>query len=79
MNKINVVVLFGDPNDGSRVGTVDVAKVKVFCHEGDNICDGGILVTSDHRNVSSPRNPSLYLNFWGGCTMRWLRLNIVFN
>lgn len=45
------VINFGDPNNGSRVGLIDNSKVKIFCHEGDNICEGGILVLPPHRNV----------------------------
>ncbi|KAJ0131838.1 Cutinase, partial [Colletotrichum tanaceti] len=49
-NRISAVLIFGDPFDGQRVGTVPPAKVKVICHDGDNICDGGIIITADHRN-----------------------------
>ncbi|TQN64821.1 Cutinase, partial [Colletotrichum shisoi] len=49
-NRISAVLIFGDPFDGQRVGTIPTSKVKVICHEGDNICDGGIIITADHRN-----------------------------
>jgi cutinase len=29
---------------------VPLSKVKIFCHEGDNICDNGIIITAAHRN-----------------------------
>lgn len=44
------VLIFGDPNDGDPVGTIPSSKVKIICHDGDNICDGGILVLPAHLN-----------------------------
>ncbi|KAF9873009.1 cutinase [Colletotrichum karsti] len=49
-NKISAVLIFGDPFDGQPVGNIPASKVKVICHAGDNICDGGIIITEDHRN-----------------------------
>ncbi|CCF35717.1 cutinase [Colletotrichum higginsianum] len=49
-NRISAVLIFGDPFDGQRVGNIPASKVKVICHDGDNICDGGIIITADHRN-----------------------------
>ncbi|OLN83439.1 Cutinase 2 [Colletotrichum chlorophyti] len=48
--RISAVLLFGDPFDGEPVGNIPANKVKVICHDGDNICDGGIIITADHRN-----------------------------
>lgn len=42
--------MFGDPDDGDAVGTIPASKVKTICHNGDNICDGGILVLPAHLN-----------------------------
>lgn len=47
------VILFGDPFDGSVVGKIPAAKVKVFCYDTDDICDGGIIVKDVHHTVSS--------------------------
>ncbi|OHE94153.1 cutinase [Colletotrichum orchidophilum] len=47
---ISAVLIFGDPFDGQPVGSIPASKVKVICHDGDNICDGGIIITADHRN-----------------------------
>ena len=47
------MVIFGDPLNGTAVGTIDPAKVLVVCHSGDDICKGEIIVTSEHLNVSS--------------------------
>ncbi|GKT47815.1 cutinase [Colletotrichum spaethianum] len=49
-NRISAVLIFGDPFDGRAVGKIPASKVKVICHDGDNICDGGIIITSDHTN-----------------------------
>lgn len=46
------VVIFGDPNDGDAVGSIPAENVKVICHDGDNICDGGFIVLAPHLNVS---------------------------
>lgn len=48
------VVIFGDPNDGDAVGSISDDRVKVICHDGDNICDGGIIVLPAHLNVGYP-------------------------
>ncbi|WYZ42194.1 hypothetical protein EsH8_V_001089 [Colletotrichum jinshuiense] len=48
--RISAVLIFGDPFDGQAVGSIPSSKVKVICHDGDNICDGGIIITADHRN-----------------------------
>lgn len=45
------VIIFGDPNDGDAIGSIPAENVKVICHDGDNICDGGILVLAPHLNV----------------------------
>ncbi|KAJ4421070.1 hypothetical protein N0V82_003974 [Gnomoniopsis sp. IMI 355080] len=50
LNQIAAVVIFGDPNNGDPVGTIAADKVKIICHDGDNICDGGVLVLPPHLN-----------------------------
>ncbi|KFY07955.1 hypothetical protein V492_06679 [Pseudogymnoascus sp. VKM F-4246] len=50
--KVNSVVIFGDPNDGDAVGSIPAANVDVICHDGDNICDGGIIILPAHLNYS---------------------------
>ncbi|EFQ26957.1 cutinase [Colletotrichum graminicola] len=48
--RISAVLIFGDPFNGQPVGLVPASKVKVICHTGDNICEGGIIITAQHRN-----------------------------
>ncbi|KAH9214871.1 putative cutinase [Leptodontidium sp. 2 PMI_412] len=48
--KISSVVMFGDPFNGTAVGNIPASKVVTYCHAGDNICEGGILVLAPHLN-----------------------------
>ncbi|KFX96247.1 hypothetical protein V495_03604 [Pseudogymnoascus sp. VKM F-4514 (FW-929)] len=50
--KVSAVVIFGDPDDGDAVGSIPAANVDVICHDGDNICDGGILILAPHLTYS---------------------------
>ncbi|KAM0329876.1 hypothetical protein ACHAQA_004041 [Verticillium albo-atrum] len=47
--RITAVVTFGDPKRDQAFGTIPDSRTRVFCRAGDNICDGGIIVTSAHR------------------------------
>ncbi|KUJ10260.1 cutinase-domain-containing protein [Mollisia scopiformis] len=51
-SKISSVVLFGDPKNGTAVSGVDASKVMTFCNPGDDICQGGDLITLSHLNYS---------------------------
>jgi hypothetical protein len=46
------VLIFGDPMNGTAVGSIPAAKTKVICHTGDNICEGGNRVLQPHLTVS---------------------------
>ncbi|KAH7357524.1 cutinase-domain-containing protein [Pyrenochaeta sp. MPI-SDFR-AT-0127] len=48
--RINAVVTFGDPDRDETFGPVAASKILIICHNGDNICDNGIIVTDQHRN-----------------------------
>lgn len=50
------VLIYGDPDDGDPVGSIPSSKVKIICHEGDNICEGGILVLPPHTNYQIDAN-----------------------
>ncbi|KAJ7274161.1 cutinase [Mycena rebaudengoi] len=45
---IKAAVIFGDPDNGQSVQGVSAANTRVFCHFGDNICQGGALVLAPH-------------------------------
>ncbi|EEB89306.1 hypothetical protein MPER_12611 [Moniliophthora perniciosa FA553] len=49
-NRINAVVIFCDPKRDQAVAGIPSSKVKIICHDGDHICDGGFIVTSQHTN-----------------------------
>lgn len=52
-NRVNAAVVFGDPDNGQAFpGSID-AHEKTFCADGDNICDGGILVFPAHLSYGS--------------------------
>ncbi|KYK58123.1 putative cutinase [Drechmeria coniospora] len=52
MSKVSAVVIFGDPYSKRPISNIDASKVKIFCHEGDNICDNGPLVLWEHLNYA---------------------------
>ncbi|KAH8601392.1 putative cutinase, partial [Bisporella sp. PMI_857] len=51
--KVSSVVIFGDPDNGTAVGTIDPAKVLIVCHDGDLICEGSIIITPAHSNYAN--------------------------
>jgi hypothetical protein len=50
--KINSVLIFGDPNNGTAVGSVPASKTLVICHDGDNICQHGDNILQPHLTYS---------------------------
>ncbi|EOA91235.1 hypothetical protein ACJQWK_03441 [Exserohilum turcicum] len=48
--RVNAVVTFGDPDRDESFGPVAASKVLIICHDGDNICDNGIIITPAHSN-----------------------------
>ncbi|KAB2106554.1 hypothetical protein AG0111_0g5449 [Alternaria gaisen] len=48
--RVTAVVTFGDADRDETFGPVAANKVLIICHEGDNICDNGIIITPEHRN-----------------------------
>ncbi|KAH7308345.1 putative cutinase [Rhexocercosporidium sp. MPI-PUGE-AT-0058] len=51
--KVSSVVMFGDPFNGTAVTNIPASKVVTYCHAGDNICEGGIVVLAPHHTVST--------------------------
>ncbi|XP_006457779.1 hypothetical protein AGABI2DRAFT_190202 [Agaricus bisporus var. bisporus H97] len=47
-NRVNAVVVFGDPDNGDGFPGVLNGRSITFCADGDNICDGGIIVLPPH-------------------------------
>ncbi|KAL2869146.1 cutinase-domain-containing protein [Aspergillus lucknowensis] len=52
MSKVSAVVIFGDPYSKQPLDNIDTSKVKIFCHEGDNICENGPIITFAHLNYA---------------------------
>lgn len=48
----HLVVIFGDPNNGTAVAGISAAKTLVICHTGDNICQHYDQVLEPHLTVS---------------------------
>ncbi|OAA36847.1 Cutinase [Metarhizium rileyi] len=48
MSKVKAVVIFGDPRSKEPVQGIDPSRVKIVCHDGDDICDGGVIITPVH-------------------------------
>ncbi|KAL6705915.1 hypothetical protein ACN47E_006194 [Coniothyrium glycines] len=55
--RVSAVVTFGDADRDESFGLVAASKILIICHEGDNICDNGIIITPEHRNyeIDAPR------------------------
>ena len=64
----DLVVTFGDPDRDEGFGPVAASKILIICHEGDNICDNGIIITAAHRNyeIDAPAAASfIAARVWG--------------
>ncbi|EMD59519.1 hypothetical protein GGP41_004440 [Bipolaris sorokiniana] len=48
--RVSAVVTFGDADRDESFGVVPASKTLIICHEGDNICDNGIIITPQHGN-----------------------------
>ena len=56
-SKIAGVVLFGDPFNGQKVGSIDQSKVKEECASGDTLCSGGgVGITPAHLTYGNDAN-----------------------
>ncbi|KAH6954154.1 hypothetical protein HG530_015142 [Fusarium avenaceum] len=47
-NRVTAAVTFGDPKRSQPFGTIPSSRTRVYCRTGDNICDGGIIITPAH-------------------------------
>ncbi|EKM82339.1 hypothetical protein AGABI1DRAFT_110999 [Agaricus bisporus var. burnettii JB137-S8] len=52
-NRVNAVVVFGDPDNGDGFPGVLNGRSITFCANGDNICDGGVIVLPAHLSYGS--------------------------
>ncbi|KAF4437810.1 cutinase [Fusarium austroafricanum] len=47
-NRVTAAITFGDPKQREAFGTIPSSRTRVICRSGDNICDGGIIITPAH-------------------------------
>ncbi|KAL4728273.1 hypothetical protein ACLX1H_005015 [Fusarium chlamydosporum] len=47
-NRVTAAVTFGDPKQSQPFGSIPSSRTRVYCRSGDNICDGGIIITPAH-------------------------------
>lgn len=48
MSKVSAVVVFGDPLSRKPLNNIDASKVRIVCHEGDDICAQGVFILPQH-------------------------------
>ena len=48
MDKVSAAVIFGDPLCHQAVNNIDASKVKIICHDDDDICNTGALILPEH-------------------------------
>ncbi|TLS30210.1 hypothetical protein PpBr36_02619 [Pyricularia pennisetigena] len=49
-SKVSAVLTLGDPFQKRTLANIPASKWRVICHEGDNICAGGIITNEPHKN-----------------------------
>lgn len=49
-SRITAVLTLGDPFQKRTLANIPASKHRVICHDGDNICEGGIIATDKHTN-----------------------------
>ncbi|KAF4637362.1 hypothetical protein G7Y89_g711 [Cudoniella acicularis] len=50
--KVSSAIIFGDPDNGTAIGSISAAKTKVICHPTDNICMHGDAILAAHLTYS---------------------------
>jgi cutinase len=50
--RVNTVVLFGDPNDGQPLQGIPTGDVVTFCFDTDLICDGAPVILPAHLSYA---------------------------
>ncbi|CBX98510.1 hypothetical protein IAQ61_007862 [Plenodomus lingam] len=48
--RVAAVVVLGDPKRGQSFGSIPASRTLTICEPGDNICEGGFIITAAHLN-----------------------------
>ncbi|KAH7389744.1 cutinase-domain-containing protein [Phaeosphaeria sp. MPI-PUGE-AT-0046c] len=48
--RVAAVLVFGDPKRGQSFGSIPSSRIRTICHDGDNICEGGVSIQPAHLN-----------------------------
>ncbi|KAK8085398.1 cutinase [Apiospora hydei] len=60
--RVAAAVTFGDTQkaqDNARVPTIDAAKTRIFCNDGDRVCEGTLIITGAHSDYISSVAPAV--------------------
>ncbi|KAJ6438782.1 carbohydrate esterase family 5 [Purpureocillium lavendulum] len=53
MSRVSAVVIFGDPYSSRPVDNIDSSRVRIICHQGDNICENGPIILLPHLTYAA--------------------------
>ncbi|KAK8045449.1 cutinase [Apiospora rasikravindrae] len=60
--RVAAAVTFGDTQkaqDNSRVPTIDAGKTRIFCNDGDRVCEGTLIITGAHSDYTGSVAPAV--------------------
>ncbi|KAK6845915.1 cutinase [Apiospora arundinis] len=60
--RVAAAVTFGDTQkaqDNGRVPTIDAGKTRIFCNDGDRVCEGTLIITGAHSDYTSSVAPAV--------------------
>ncbi|KAK7931211.1 carbohydrate esterase family 5 protein [Apiospora marii] len=60
--RVAAAVTFGDTQneqDGGRVPTIDAGKTRIFCNDGDRVCEGTLIITGAHSDYTGSVAPAV--------------------
>ncbi|KAI1851250.1 hypothetical protein JX265_001634 [Neoarthrinium moseri] len=60
--KIAAAVTFGDTQkkqDGGAIPNISASKTKIFCNNGDRVCEGTLIITDAHTDYTSSVSPAV--------------------
>ncbi|KAK9802168.1 putative cutinase [Seiridium cardinale] len=62
VSRIAAAVTFGDTQkaqDGGVIPNIAKAKTKIYCNQGDLVCQGTLIITGNHLDYTSSVNPAV--------------------